>query len=235
MDLKERLKDIFNVQKYSTIWLAAVVIIAAIVTSYLYVQNERTKKLLANPQEAAKEQSKSIIDKVARIIDVPNEDPQIATVSDSNKLKNQPFFAKAENGDKVLIYSNTGRAILYRPSTNKIIEVAPINRATGGPNTNGSVTNVSMKDIKVAIYNGSGKAGLAGSTESKLKSKYPEITVVTKENAVKSDYKDNIVVDVKGGKTTQAEAIAGVVGGKVGSIPDGELKPDADILIIVAK
>jgi len=58
-----------------------------------------------------------------------DEEPTIATVLDKEKLKDQLFFAKAENGDKVIIYSKNQKAILYRPSINKIIDVAPISIA----------------------------------------------------------------------------------------------------------
>lgn len=55
------------------------------------------------------------------------ETPTLATVTDKEKLASQPFFQKAENGDKVLIYSVSGRAILYRPSVKKVIDMTSVN------------------------------------------------------------------------------------------------------------
>src|SRR3989344_6435180 len=61
-------------------------------------------------------ETKRTIDAVARLMSVPaNEVPTVATVTDKTKLKQQPFFKAAENGDKVLIYSSIKKAILYRP------------------------------------------------------------------------------------------------------------------------
>jgi hypothetical protein len=54
------------------------------------------------------------------------ETPTVATISDKEKLKDQPFFKMAENGDILFAYTTAMQAILYRPSTNKIINVAPI-------------------------------------------------------------------------------------------------------------
>ncbi|PIR80160.1 MAG: hypothetical protein COU25_01495, partial [Candidatus Levybacteria bacterium CG10_big_fil_rev_8_21_14_0_10_35_13] len=53
--------------------------------------------------------------------------PTIATITDKSQLSTQPFFNNAVDGDKVLVYANAKKAILYRPSTDKIIEVAPVN------------------------------------------------------------------------------------------------------------
>ncbi len=75
-----------------------------------------------------------LIDQVGKLIILPtDEQPTIATVTDLNKLKSQPFFAKAEVRDKVLIYSKARKAILYRPRSNQIIELAPLIDGTDTP------------------------------------------------------------------------------------------------------
>lgn len=51
------------------------------------------------------------------------EVPTVATVSDPEILKNQSFFTLSEKGDKVLIFTKSGKAVLYRPSIDKIIEI----------------------------------------------------------------------------------------------------------------
>lgn len=75
--------------------------------------------------------NKNLVEKIGTLIQLPSdENPTIATITDKTKLTNQPFFTPAENGDIVLIYTNTKKAYLYRPGTNKIIDVAPINSPT---------------------------------------------------------------------------------------------------------
>ena len=56
-----------------------------------------------------------------------DEQPTIATVSDPEVLKGQPFFAKAKKGFKVLIYANAKKSILYDPFENKVVETASMN------------------------------------------------------------------------------------------------------------
>jgi hypothetical protein len=81
------------------------------------------QEIVGSPSEITK-----LLDEVGKIIELPTgEMPTIATVSDVEKVKIQPFFAKAQNGDKVIIYSASKKAILYRPSEKKIIEVGLVN------------------------------------------------------------------------------------------------------------
>ena len=103
------------------IGLVALLLIALIGAVYFY------SKANANPQKQAAAQLKATVAAVGKLIVLPDETPTLATVSDPSKLKDQAFFAKAKKGDQVLIYAQAKEAILYDPSINKIIEVAPIN------------------------------------------------------------------------------------------------------------
>lgn len=89
--------------------------------------NDKVNKITGNPQESAKLEVEIITERVGKLTDLPKETPTLATVQDKEKLKNQAFFANAENGDKVLIYTQAKKAYLFRPSTNKIINIAPVN------------------------------------------------------------------------------------------------------------
>lgn len=101
--------------------------VSATAAYYFYTQNQKSQYLLQNPTEAAKEEVRVLFSKVNKLLELPaKEEPTIATVISKDRLKDQAFFAKSDNGDKVLIYTQARKAILYRPSTNKIIEVAPI-------------------------------------------------------------------------------------------------------------
>jgi hypothetical protein len=78
----------------------------------------------------------ALIAKVGQLIELPDERPTVATVSNVETLREtQPFFEKALNGDRVLIYTGARKTILYRESTNKIIDVGAvaIQEATPSP------------------------------------------------------------------------------------------------------
>lgn len=117
--------------------LIIVIIILILVTLpsyYFYNKYQKAQALLQNPSQASTAEAQVLVNNVGKLIELPaNENPTIATVSDKTQLANQPFFAKAENGDKVLFYSNAKKVILYRPSINKIIDVSPVNIGTNSP------------------------------------------------------------------------------------------------------
>ncbi len=105
-----------------TFLLALISIVAA---GYFFVRFNELKK---DPTREIDKQTQDLIAQVSKLVVLPKDEiPTIATVSDPEKLKDQPFFAQAKEGYKVLIYTNAKKAILFDPVENKIIEIAPIN------------------------------------------------------------------------------------------------------------
>jgi hypothetical protein len=76
----------------------------------------------------AEEDVQKLVEEVGELIVLPTDEmPTVATVAEPEKLKDQAFFANAKAGDRVLLYTNAKKAILYDPEAHKIVEVAPIN------------------------------------------------------------------------------------------------------------
>lgn len=119
-------------KKYGAVLLIALVIVLALTSAYFY----KKSRSLNTTDQASQAEVKSLIEKVSRILVVPtDETPTVATVSDPEALKDQPFFAGAKKGDKVLIYSNAKKAVLYDPVADKIITVAPLNTESAAGTT----------------------------------------------------------------------------------------------------
>mgnify|MGYP001576222970 CR=1 FL=1 len=168
----------------------------------------------------------SIIEDVGALMELPKDEiPTIATISDIEKLANQPFFDTAENGDIFLAYTVAMKAILYRPSINKIINAAPL-----------SVTQPEItKAMSIAYENGTSTVGLSVVTEGIVKEKYPDSETISLSNAVNSDHTKTLVIDISGTHEKEAFDLAKLLNGEVTSLPEEETAPEADILIIVGK
>ncbi len=219
--------------------LALFLIIAAASGGYLYYNYQASQQEIqnlksSNPQAAAKEEIQQVKGKVSKLMELPkNEEPTLATVTDINKLKNQQFFSQAVNGDKVLIYTQSSKAILYRPESNKIIEVASVNL---GQNQAISPSAAQIPKLKVAIYNGTTVGGAAEKTQKTITEKVTNLEVITKDNAKKNTYTKTLVVDVTGKQKTAATQLSQVLGASVGPLPQGEIAPTgADILVILGQ
>jgi len=97
---------------------------ASVVGAYYFYRQYRM--VVGDSKMAEEVQTKMILDKIASVMDLPPEKPTIVTVTDREKLQNQDFFKKALNGDKIIIYETAKRVILYRPSTGRVVDVAPL-------------------------------------------------------------------------------------------------------------
>lgn len=168
----------------------------------------------STPEKLQQAQTDQYIGEVGKLYSLPkNEKPDVATVKDKEALKKQyPFFDQAENGDVVLIYKDAKLAILYRPTTKKLVKVGPVNIESGvsirvvGKETDRTGVEKLLNDNKLTFTKTDPKTTVSGI----------------------------IVVDVKGTNGEQAKKLAEIVKGQVGTLPAGEDKPtDVDLLVFV--
>ena len=126
-------------QKIINIAIIIIAIIALGLGGYFYYQ---VRMLKTNPQNIAQKEADDLVSKVSKLYLLPvGENPTIATVSDPELLKSQSFFTQALKDDKVLIYTKAGKAILYRPSIDKVIETAPISNNIKADNATTGTTS----------------------------------------------------------------------------------------------
>lgn len=84
------------------------------------------KDATADPSKKAEKELADVKIMISKHLLLPeDEEPTLATVSDPEKLTEQPFFKNAEKGDKVLLYARSKKAILYSVKKDQILEVAP--------------------------------------------------------------------------------------------------------------
>jgi hypothetical protein len=105
--------------------ILALVAVASIVGN-IYLSRQ-VRALKQDPQQATQESVDKLLKEVSQLIFLPEgEIPNVVTVADPERLKDQPFFANAKVGDKLLIYTNARKAFLYNPTDKKLVEVAPL-------------------------------------------------------------------------------------------------------------
>lgn len=111
--------------------LALLAVGGASVGIYYYFQFNTLSKRSQDPKSEAKE----VLAKLDKLIELPEgEEPTVATVQDAEQIKSQPFFVKAQNGQRVILYTNARLAILFDEQANKIINVGTINVSTPSAN-----------------------------------------------------------------------------------------------------
>ena len=211
--------------------LIVVAIIAVAFGGFYFVKYEKVQKEIqtiktdpSTTQKATAAETQKLIGEVGKLMELPKETPTIATVTDASKLKSQEFFQNAQNGDKVLIYTAEKKAILYRESLNKIVDVAPVNIGT---------PSATQQQAKVALLNGSDVSGASSKIETQIKTLYPGVEITSRDNA-KAKYAKTTVVALNDAAKSAAANLAGDLKATVGNLPSGENKPTgADLLVII--
>lgn len=189
---------------------------------------EQLSSAPSGSQQATEKEVRTLVSEIGKHIVLPtDEEPTLATITDREKLQNTPFFSRAENGDKVLIYVNAGKAYLYRPSSQKLVEVSSVNlQSTPSP-------EASPLTARVALRNGTTITGLTKSVDQILKTALPGLTISSRDDAKVRGVEKTLVVDLTGSRTADAERIAHALSAAVGALPGGEPTPDDTEFLVI--
>ena len=230
--------------------------IAATITSvYLYNQYQALKKTVPPTQSEVQ----ALVAKIGKLIKLPEgELPTVATITDLSKLDDQPFFAKAKVGDKVLLFTQAKKAILYDPIGNVVVEVGPLILPAGASPTPAFDQTESLtldQDIqgiktasptssltptasilKAAVYNGTSVGSTLDNFVSELQINFPNLKIVQKSNAAKRDYAKTLLIDLAGNKKAASVDLAEKIRAEISALPWDEQTPtNADLLIILGQ
>lgn len=111
-------------------WIIVVIVLAAGIGGVLYYKN-RAEKVESDPTSAQKQKNQAETDRVLGSLKLilaidETEAPTVARVEDPAKLQssNPEFYKNIQTGDYLVIFPK--RAIIYRESSNQIINIAPI-------------------------------------------------------------------------------------------------------------
>lgn len=193
-------------RKLRTAAFAVIVLVVCAVGGYIYTSHK--------PVEAVSNDSKLIQQVAAKAVLPTDESPSISTVVNATAV-NQPFLKGAKNGDKVLLYFQAGRAIVFRPSTGQVVNMGALQEP----------------QPKVFIRSGSPDADT-----SKIGAEIAasgDFDIASRDQSPVNNYTKTIVVDVAGNRPDIANQLANVLHATVAKLPDGESAPDADLLVIV--
>lgn len=159
-----------------------------------------------------------------------SERPTLATVTEVEKMRSQSFFKNAENGDKIVIYSQGKKAILWRPSTKMIIEVGTVT-------TENSAEAPKVDQAKkVTVLTATSDTAYVQTLMTKLK-KIPGVVIVAQKASVASTITHSSIIDVTKARPLEAKLIAQTLGVPLDEkLPADETIPDStDFVLIIGQ
>jgi len=105
-------------------WIVGIIIV--VIVAIGFILGGIYKNQMAQKQKKRVAEEQAVVDKISKLLRLPNETPIFMTVFNEKDFQNNDLFRAVKTGDKILVYLNSKQAIIYRPSTNQVIEVLPV-------------------------------------------------------------------------------------------------------------
>lgn len=137
--------------------LFAVLVVAIVVFSIGYNKRKELAtsvssaqdKLSQNKEGDTKAEENRILGKIRKIILTPEEVPTFLTIVNAETLtKEQSFFQGSINGDVLVVFGKSQKAIIYSPSRNLIVNSGPILANVSTTSTQSSTLSKTKLPVK---------------------------------------------------------------------------------------
>jgi hypothetical protein len=224
MPAKEKVPSRFYENRLMFIaWIMLILLMGLAFGFYQFQKINDANKLKNEQAQQAKAvvNDDDIVRAVSKLMLLPSEKPSVAVITDVANIKSeQPFFANAQDGDRILVYSD--RAVIYSVKNNLVVNTGPISLIK----TESDETMV----WKLEIRNGSRVKGAAAKLSEQYKTD-PGFELVDVTNASRNDYQGNLLINFTAKDV--AELATSFSASSTSALPEGEASSSADLLLII--
>jgi hypothetical protein len=125
-------KTIRPLKKIMAVFLVGAIGISSVYYGYSLYSKQATesKEVLGSTSQASIQDTVKKVGEIVQLADATEQPSEVANIEDTSRLSSNAFFDRAKNGDIVLIYPVSKIAVLFRPSTSKVIAIGPVDSGT---------------------------------------------------------------------------------------------------------
>ncbi len=103
------------------------ILIIIIIVLLSYTVYDKFFTTTTSEDQLSEKQIKSLVVKVSKLINVPEELPVVAKIIKAEELMaEQNFYAGSKDGDYLIVFPETQKAMIYRENEDRLINVGPI-------------------------------------------------------------------------------------------------------------
>ena len=107
--------------------LSLLIIIVIVLLGYGVYNKLFSTNTVTQEGQLSEKQIQSLVKKVSKLINVPEESPVVATIIKADELiAEQRFYAGSKDGDYLIVFPQAQKAIIYRENEDRLINVGPI-------------------------------------------------------------------------------------------------------------
>lgn len=121
--------------------ISFILFILVVALTVMYVRQRKEVARLTDPviqTEYAQKQVEKVITELKKTVVVPDDEQLqlLGVIKDADALKkDQPFYANVQNGDYVFLFAKSSRALIWRPTENKVVNFGVADTSKAQQNT----------------------------------------------------------------------------------------------------